>query len=153
MLKVLFVLFMFMFSLFADNSRKVVYDLTTGDISKFKQKVLSGIANNKGHYEGKLESLKVAVVIHGDAYKFFIKDLTTSPYAKDKKVAAVQADFHKRLRNLANYYEVEFLMCHSGVKHYKIKESNLYSFVKLTPNASIGLIDKQNDGFAYIPAR
>ena len=153
MLKVLLVLFILMSNLFADSSIKVVYDLTTGDISKFKQRILSGIASNKGHYQGKLETLKVAIVIHGDAYKFFIKDLTTSPYAKDKKLSAVQADLRKRLRSLADYYEVEFLMCHSGVKHYKIKESNLYSFVKLTPNASIGLIDKQNEGFAYIPTR
>ena len=153
MFKILFVLFSLMFTLFADSSYKVVYDLTTGDLSKFKQKVLSGIASNKGHYEGKLETLKVAVIVHGDAYKFFIKDLTISPYAKNKKLQAEQEDLAKRLRSLANYYEVEFLICHTGIKHRKIKESNLYSFIKLTPNASIGLIDKQNDGFAYIPAR
>lgn len=152
MLKILLVLPLFLFTLLADNSIKVVYDLTTGDISTFKQKILSGIASNKAHYEGKLETLKVAVIIHGGAYKFFVKDLSKSPYAKDTKMLAAQDDIKKRLKNLADYYEVEFFVCYVGIKHRKIEKSDLYSYVKLTPNASIGLIDKQNEGFAYIPA-
>lgn len=140
-------------SLFADSDKAAVYDLTTGDIAKFKQMILKGIATNKGHYEGKLETLKVAVVIHGKAYKFFVKELSTSPYAKEKVLAKEHEDIKKRLFSLANYYHVAFEVCGVGLKHRNIKPENLYSFVKVTKNASIGLIDKQSEGYAYIPAK
>jgi len=153
MFRVMITIFFLSNSLFAESDKAVIYDLTTGNIDKFKQTILSGIAYNKGHYEGKLESLKVSVMIHGDAYKFFIKDLSSSPYAGDKKLQKLQGNLQKRLKSLASFYNVEFLICHSGVKHRKIKVTNLYPFVILTPNASIGLIDKQNEGFAYFPVR
>ena len=30
-------------------------------------------------------------------------------------------------------------------------EKDVYSFVKIIPNSIIGLIDRQNEGYAYIP--
>lgn len=153
MLRILLVSSIFLFNLFAGSDKAAVYDLSTGDIAKFKQMILKGIASNKGYYEGKLETLKVAVVIHGDAYKFFVKDLSTSPYAKDKALAKVQEDIKRRIYSLANYYHVHFEVCGIGIKHRKIKPEDLYPFVKINENASIGLIDWQSKGYAYIPAR
>lgn len=134
-----------------EGVKQVVFDLKTGSIETFEKKVLQGIAYHKSHYEGKLEKLDVAVVIHGDAYKFFVKDLKNSPYKNDKKLAAAHDQLSKRLTTMANTYEVEFLMCEATMKALKIDPSNLYDFVKLTPNSTIGLIDKQNEHFAYIP--
>lgn len=134
-----------------EGVKQVVFDLKTGSIETFEKKVLQGIAYHKSHYEGKLEKLDVAVVIHGDAYKFFIKDLKKSPYKNDTKLAAAHDQLSKRLATMATAYEVEFLMCEAGMKSNKINTSSLYEFVKLTPNSTIGLIDKQNDHFAYIP--
>ncbi len=42
-------------------------------------------------------------------------------------------------------------MCEVGMKKNKLKEKNIVSFVELIPNSTIGLIDKQNEGYAYIP--
>jgi len=138
--------------LFAEEGvKQVVFDLKTGDIASFEKKVLQGIAYHKSHYEGKLEKLDVAVVIHGDAYKFFVKDLKNSPYKNDKKLSLAQEQLGKRLATMASTYEVEFLMCEATMKTLKINQSNVYDFVKLTPNSTIGLIDKQNEHFAYIP--
>lgn len=138
--------------LFAEEGvKQVVFDLKTGDIASFEKKVLQGIAYHKSHYEGKLEKLDVAVVIHGDAYKFFVKDLKNSPYKNDKKLSLAQEQLSKRLATMASTYEVEFLMCEATMKTLKIDQSNVYDFVKLTPNSTIGLIDKQNEHFAYIP--
>ena len=138
--------------LFAEEGvKQVVFDLKTGDIATFEKKVLQGIAYHKAHYEGKLEKLDVAVVIHGNAYKFFIKDLKNSPYKNDTALAKIYDDLSKRIAAMANTYEVEFLMCEATMRTLKIDQSNVYDFVKMTPNSTIGLIDKQNEHFAYLP--
>jgi len=134
-----------------EGVKQVVFDLKTGQLESFEKKVLQGIAYHKAHYEGKLEKLDVAVVIHGDAYKFFVKDLKNSPYKNDKKLIAAHDQLTKRIATMANTYEVEFLMCEATMKTLKIDKSNVYDFVKLTPNSTIGLIDKQNEHYAYIP--
>ncbi|DAB39320.1 MAG TPA: DsrE family protein [Sulfuricurvum sp.] len=134
-----------------EGVKQVVFDLKTGQLESFEKKVLQGIAYHKAHYEGKLEKLDVAVVIHGDAYKFFIKDLKNSPYKNDASLAKAHEDLSKRIATMANTYEVEFLMCEATMRTLKIDQSNVYDFVKMTPNSTIGLIDKQNEHFAYIP--
>ncbi len=60
--------------------KKVVYDLTTGDIERFEKRLIGGIVTHKNYYHGKLESLDVRVVVHGDAYKFFMYDLNGTVY-------------------------------------------------------------------------
>lgn len=138
--------------LFAEEGvKQVVFDLKTGSIETFEKKVLQGIAYHKNYYEGKLEKLDVAVVIHGDAYKFFVKDLKDSPYKNDQVLVAAHDQLSKRIATMAATYEVEFLMCEATMTKLKIDKSNVYDYVKLTPNSTIGLIDKQNDHFAYIP--
>ncbi len=54
---------------------KIVLDVTTSDVAKFKQSVLSGVAKNKAYYESKFKELEVVAMIHGGAYRFFLKDL------------------------------------------------------------------------------
>ena len=138
--------------LFAEEGiKQVVFDLKTGDVVTFEKKVLKGIAFEKSYYEGKLEKLDVAVVIHGDAYKFFVKDLKNSPYKNDVNLAKIHDEFSKRIAAMADTYEVEFLMCEATMRALKIDKSNVYDYVKLTPNSTIGLIDKQNEHYAYIP--
>lgn len=138
----------------ADESvHKVVFDLTTGDTKTFEKIILSGIPVQKTHFENKMEELDVAVVIHGDAYKFFVKNLADTPYKKDSVLAKLQETFLKRLSGSVNTYKVSYLMCESGMKRNKILKENVYDFVTLVPTSTIGLIEKQNDGYAYIPAR
>jgi len=138
--------------LFAEEGvKKVVFDLTSGKLEAIEKKVLSGIAFNKTHYENNLEKLDVAVVIHGEAYKFFINDLQNSPYKNDAILIKAHDQLGKRLTAMAKNYEVEFIMCESGMKSKKIDKNTLYDFVKLTPSSTIGLIDKQNEHFAYVP--
>jgi len=134
-----------------EGVKSVVYDLTTGDIKVFEKKVLSGIANTKSHYESQLEELQATVVIHGGAYKFFIKDLSSSPFKNDTDLNKAQKELGKRLASMAEIYGVEFLMCEIGMRKLKIDKKSLYKFIKLVPNSTIGLIDKQNEGFAYLP--
>ena len=59
----------------------------------------------------------------------------------------------KRIETLAKTYNVEFLVCGVGLRKHGLEKKEFYDFVKVIPNASIGLIDKQNEGYAYIPIR
>lgn len=116
-MKFLIILFLLSLSLIAeDNTKKVVFDLTSGSIESFEKKVLSGIAFHKVYYESKLEDLEVSVVIHGDAYKFFLKDLSKSKYKNESELNKKYKSIAKRIKSLSSMYDVEFLICASGVK-------------------------------------
>lgn len=151
-MKLLFLALALFGFLFADSEeKKVVIDLTTGDVSAFEKKILSGIVAHKTYYENSLEELEVAVVIHGGAYRFFVKDLSKTLYKDDEKLKKVFSDLKKRVASMSDTYEVEFLMCDVGRKKHKLKLENIAEFVKIVPNSTIGLINKQSEGFAYIP--
>ncbi|WP_373004963.1 DsrE family protein [Sulfurimonas sp.] len=138
----------------ADNATpKVVIDLTTSSVEKFQKNILKSIVVHKNYYEGNLKELEVAVVIHGGAYRFFLKDTKNTIYEDDKELQKSYAELKTRIASMSDTYDVEFLMCESGMKRNKLKADNIVSFVKLIPTSTIGLIDKQNEGFAYIPVR
>ncbi len=41
-------------------------------------------------------------------------------------------------------------MCGAAMEKNKLQAKDIVSFVKIIPNSTIGLIDKQNEGYAYI---
>lgn len=154
MKKLLILLSLLMSLLHAESeSAKAVYDLTTGDVSKFEKYILKGIVMNSEYYHSQLKELEVSVVIHGGAYKFFVKDLSSTAFKNDTKLGKVYAQLKKRIAILADTYNVEFLMCGVGMKKNKLSKKDIVDYVKIVPNANIGLIDKQNQGFAYLPAK
>ncbi len=134
-----------------DETAKLVLDLTTSSVSQFEKHILKGLVVHKTHYQNNLKELEVAVVIHGGAYRFFVKDLQSSMFKDDKELAKVYADFKKRIATMSDTYDVEFLMCKAAMKRNKLEKKDIVEFVKLVPTSTIGLIDKQNNGFAYIP--
>ena len=134
-----------------DETAKVVLDLTTKNVAKFEKNILKGIVLHKTHYENNLKELEVTVVIHGGAYRFFVKDLQSTMFKDDKELAKVYADLKKRIATMSDTYEVEFLMCEAAMKRNKLQAKDIVDFVKLVPTSTIGLIDKQNEGFAYLP--
>jgi len=134
-----------------EHAAKVVYDLTTKDLEKFERNILKGIVVNKAHYESTLKELGVTVVIHGGAYRFFTKDPEHSIFKDDTALIKTYKDLAKRIASMAKNYDVEFLMCGAAMPRNKLEAKDVYNFVKIIPNSTIGLIDRQNDGYAYIP--
>ena len=155
----LLLLLLLPFTLFAtpiDNSSeeesiKVVYDLTTKSLEKFERKILKAIVANKAHYEATLKELDVTVIVHGEAYKFFLINPNNSIYSKESELIQQHKALAKRIHSMAENYKVEFLICGAGMKKKDIKKSDVHSFVKIIPNSMIGLIDRQNEGYAYLP--
>ena len=150
-MKKIFLILILSLALHAEENAKVVIDLTTGDLHTFESKILKGIVAHKAYYEGRLRELDVAVIIHGKAYKFFMKDPAHSPFREDKALAAAAGELSKRIASLADTYDVAFLMCRSGMDKQKLDTKDVYDFVTTVPNAGVGLIDKQNEGYAYLP--
>ena len=136
-----------------ETSAKVVYDLTTKDLANFELRVLKSIVANKAHYEGTFRELDVVVVIHGGAYRFFTKDPMHSKFKDDKALIETHKTLAKRIESMVKTYDVTFLICGAGMPKHGLKAEDVYSFVKIIPNSTIGLIDKQNEGYAYIPIR
>jgi intracellular sulfur oxidation DsrE/DsrF family protein len=145
-----FVVSLLLFStLFAGDAKKVVFDLKTGDIRTFERVVFKSVEAHTTHYAGKLQEYKVVFVIHGDAYKFFLKELKGTPYATDP-VLLRRTEFGKRLKALVENYDVTFEVCSFGMKARKLPFEQLYPFVTPIFSATSGLIDWQEKGYAYI---
>lgn len=154
MKKILILLSLTLSFLHAESeSIKVVYDLTTSNVTKFEKYILKGIVMNSEHYHSQLKELEVSVVIHGGAYKYFVKDLPATSFKNDTNLSKVYTELKKRVATLADTYDVEFLMCRAGMKKNRLIKKDIVEYVTIIPNASIGLIDKQNEGFAYLPAK
>ena len=137
--------------IFAESSAKVVYDLTTHNIKTFERKILKAIVANKAYYESKLKELDVTVVIHGGAYRYFTVDASKTEYKADKALLADYANLKKHVKSMADTYDVEFLMCGAGMPKHGLKAKDIVKYVTIIPNSTIGLIDRQNEGYAYIP--
>ena len=153
MKKILIFLALFGFLQADDETAQVVFDLTTSSLEKFEKNILKGIVANKANYEGELKELEVAVVIHGGAYRFFVKDIKNTIFKSDKKLLNAYADLKKRIESMSDTYEVEFLMCGAAMPRNELEAKDIVDFVKIIPNSTFGLINKQNEGFAYIPVR
>jgi len=151
MKKILLLLLTLSTLILAENSAKVVYDLTTKNIKAFEMKILKAIVANKAHYESKLKELDVTVVIHGGSYRYFTKDPNSTEYKTDKALLENYAELKKRVQSMADTYDVEFLMCGAGMPKHGLKAKDIVPYVKIIPNSTIGLIDRQNEGYAYIP--
>jgi len=134
-----------------EASAKVVYDLTTKDLASFERKILKAVVVNKAHYEASLKELDVTVVIHGGAYRFFTINPKKSIFKEDKALIANYKTLAKRIKSMVDNYDVEFLMCGAGMQKNSLEAKDIYHFVKIIPNSNIGLIDRQNEGYAYIP--
>lgn len=130
---------------------RAVFDLTTADAKTFESRLLKGVAFHKAHYEGKFKELEIVVVIHGGAYKFFVKEIGKTAIKIDAKEAAVLHELKQRIESLVKTYNVKLQMCGIGMKKYEIKEENIYEFVEVVPSAMVGLIDAQSSGHSYIP--
>ncbi|MBA1438633.1 MAG: DsrE family protein [Epsilonproteobacteria bacterium] len=105
---------------------------------------------NKTYYESKFQEFEVAVVIHGNAYDFFVKNPTTKQLQHLHLTAKKHLEMLKRIKSMSEIYDVSFMICNIGMKRLKIDQKKLIATIKVLPNAAIGLIDKQNEGYAYL---
>lgn len=130
---------------------RVVVALTTGDLDTFEKRVVKGLPALANAYRQQGRQLVPVVVIHGEAYRFFLKDLTNTRYATDAGVKARQAALRASLEKLSKEHGVRFEICAAGMNARQLDTANVYPFIHVVPNAVISLIDWQQQGYAYVP--
>lgn len=131
--------------------QKVVFDLTSGDETKIAKHLVRTVEGLATYYKANDIDYKVAVVISGKAYKYFVQDLKNSPFKGKLKVEKAQKNLAPLLAKLHSEYGVEFDMCKAGMSARNIDKKVLYNYVKTDLNKSVYLIKWQNEGYAYLP--
>ena len=84
-LKVIILFLLVPFIIYANEVKKVVIDLRTGDLKTFEGLLINSIANNIQYYQNKLEDLKIVIIAHRNSYKLFLKDLSNTVYKTIKQ--------------------------------------------------------------------
>ncbi len=131
--------------------KRVVFDLVTGDLKRFEQIVLTATETHTSHYGALQQHYKAVFVIHGEAYRFFMKSLKGTRYEGDTLLLQRHEELAARLAELAETYDVTFEACSVGMRHRNISEADLYPFVTPIFSAVAGLIEWQEKGYAYVP--
>ena len=133
------------------QERKLVYDLKLGDADQIVSALLNDIKYNAAHYEERGIDFQAAVVISGQAYRFFVEDIENSPFKDDPELPSIQEKFRPILEELVEEYGVEFNMCVVGMQRQNLTADALYPFVDATKSQPIYLADYQAAGYAYLP--
>jgi hypothetical protein len=131
--------------------QKVVFDLTSDDEAKIRKHLISNIEGLAEYYKANDVAFEAAVVISGNAYKYFVQDIAASPYREETALIAAQKRLAPLFEKLHKEHGVEFDMCKAGMKARKIEKKVLYPYVKNEMNKSAYLIKWQNRGYAYLP--
>lgn len=134
-------------------TQKVVVDLTTGDAKTITSHFIKGFTHTLESFKQKGSDVDAVVVIHGDAYRFFVQKLERSPYDNDQELKDRQQEFLTGFKMLVEKYHVRFEVCSEGMKARNLNIDIFYSFVYPVPSAQISLIEWQNRGYAYLPFR
>lgn len=150
-MRILVILFLCMVSFSFAETKKIMIDLKTGDLESFDKAFLNGVPGTIEHFATQGESVEVAVVIHGDAYKFFVQNLNNTSYGLDESLAKHQESIQQRLEQMVKKYRIHLEVCMSGMHKKGILSEDLYSFVTPIKSAMVGLVKWQNEGYAYVP--
>jgi intracellular sulfur oxidation DsrE/DsrF family protein len=128
---------------------KVVFDITAdakpADLNKGLERV-ARLLNLYGSAGLKASDVKIALVMHGEATKSALADAVyESKFAAEKNPnLAVIAELRKA--------GVEVFVCGQALVYRGFKESEVAEGIKVASAALTVVINRQADGYSYIPA-
>ncbi len=112
---------------------QVVFQITTS--AEDAQKAMLGQLNNLLAYCGNNgKDIQVEVVVHGQAYGLLLRE--EGPFAQRVKVLAEQG--------------VRWLICRNTLNGNNISEAMVFPFVGVVPAGIAHLVERQQEGWAYI---
>ena len=129
-----------------DTDVACLYHLDFGDPQRFGQ-LITNVNNHLSVYEYDTMRVKLVVVAHGAGLKFFLDDLSGTPWANDK----VDPDLYKRFTGLTKF-GVEAYLCEITYKRQNIDmaKTKTDSFLKFVPSGVATVAELQTKGFAYL---
>ncbi len=123
----------------------VVYHCDFPQEARFKA-MLGNIRNHLSVYDNDPFKIKIAVVAHGHGVKFFMKDLSGSPW--ENEPIKIEELYSTEKDLLA--YGVDFYICNITLQRLRLDPNKLHEFTKIIPSG-VGMIGHlQSQGFAYI---
>lgn len=150
-MRYLFILFYLLSALTLADTQKIMIDLKTGDMDSFTTRFIGGVSSTADHFIAQGDTVSIAVVIHGEAYKFFVENLERTQYGVDQPLVANQEVLYKKLIAFQKKYNVILEICQVGMNKKGILSEDIYPFVTPIKSAMTGLVKWQNRGYAYIP--
>ena len=90
---------------------KVVYSLTSQDPQALRDKLIDAIPMMAAHYKQQKRGLRATIVVHGEAYRFVLKNLESTPYKDDAAAKKAQAEIRVALERLVRTYGVRIEVC------------------------------------------
>jgi intracellular sulfur oxidation DsrE/DsrF family protein len=129
-----------------DTDFACAYHCDFGDPQRFSQ-MLQNMLNHYSSYDNDPMKLKLVIVAHGAGIKFFLSDLTGTPWEKE----TIDPDLYKRFAGLAGY-GAEAYLCQITYRRLKIDPEKTRSdtFLKYVPSGVRSVAELQSKGFAYI---
>ena len=123
-----------------------LYHCDFGEPQRFSQ-LLQNMLNHYSAYEFDGFKLKLVLVAHGAGLKFFLEDLSGTPWERD----TIDPEIYKRFVGLTKY-GVEAYLCQITYKRLKIDpgKTRKDTFLKFVPSGVATVAELQSKGFAYL---
>ena len=123
-----------------------LYHCDFGDPQRFSA-MLQNMNNHYSAYEFDSFKLKLVTVVHSAGIKFFLDDLSGTPWEKE----TIDPDLYKRFTALAKY-GAEAYLCQITYKRLKIDPAKTRNdaFLKFVPSGVATVAELQGKGFAYL---
>ncbi|MFY9142365.1 DsrE family protein [Sulfuricurvum sp.] len=150
-MRYLFILFYLLSALVFADTQKIMIDLKTGDMDSFTTRFIGGVSSTADYFIAQGDTVSIAVVIHGEAYKFFVENLERTQYGVDQSLVANQEVLYQKLLEFQKKYNVVLEICQVGMNKKGILSEDIYPFVTPIKSSMTGLVKWQNRGYAYIP--
>jgi uncharacterized protein len=123
-----------------------LYHCDFGDPQRFSA-MLQNMNNHYSAYEFDSFKLKLVMVVHSAGIKFFLEDLTGTPWEKE----TIDPDIYKRFTALTKY-GTEAYLCQITYKrlHIDPAKTRTDAFLKFVPSGVATVAELQGKGFAYL---
>ena len=123
-----------------------LYHCDFGDPARFSQ-VLTNITNHYGAYGNNPQKIKIVIVTHSQSIKFFLSDLTGTPWEKE----TIDPEIYNRFVRLTDY-GLEAYLCQVTFKRLNVDPAKARSaaFLSFVPSGVATVGDLQSKGFAYL---
>lgn len=129
-----------------DTDVACLYHCDYGDPQRFSQ-TLQNMSNHYSAYDFDNFKCKLVVVAHGPGVKFFLDDLSGTPWERE----TIDPDLYKRFVGLTKY-GVEAYLCQITYKRLNIDPAKTRKdpFLKFVPSGVATVAELQSKGFGYM---
>ena len=123
-----------------------LYHCDFGDDRRFSQ-MLQNINNHLSVYDFDTLKVKIVIVAHGAGIKFFLHDLSGTPWQEE----TIDADIYKRFVRLTKF-GVEAYLCQITYERLNIDLARTRSekFLRFVPSGVATVAELQAKGFGYL---